>query len=387
MVWPWARRDVPPRTGLILAGGGARAAYQVGVLKAIARMRGPNSTNPFPVLCGTSAGAINATALAIYSPDFNDAVTRLLKVWGRFTVDQVFFADTLGLSKSALKMGAALLSSRYGSRHPAAFFNRRPLKQLLNRYLPCDRIQAAIDGGHLHALSVTASGYTSGQSVTFYQSAEQIVPWDRAIRVGCPAEITIEHLMASSAIPFFFEAVKINREYFGDGSMRQVAPISPALHLGANRVMVIGVRGAREDEKAREKTVGYPSVAQVAGHALNSIFLDSMDVDLERLERINRTLELIPRKYMEDGTVKLQPVEALVISPSREISKIAAAHAHRLPRALRFFLHGIGAMNRDGTELLSYLLFDQAYCRELIALGYADTIRRRDEIIEFLSPE
>ncbi len=371
------------RTGLILAGGGARAAYQVGVLKAIARMRAPETSNPFPILCGTSAGAINATALSIYSADFQNAVSRLLGVWGHFTVDQVFRSDPLGLGKSGAHWLAAMLVGGMGRHNPSALFDRKPLRELLERYLPCEGIADAIKQGHLHALSITASGYSSGQSVTFYQSAENIEPWDRAIRVGCPAEIKIKHLMASSAIPFLFKAIKINREYFGDGSMRQIAPISPALHLGASRVLVIGVRSENDEEFVRQKTLEYPSMAQIAGHVLNSIFLDSMDVDLERLQRINRTLELVPKKHMNGG-IELKPVKVLVIAPSRDIGKIAQQHAHRLPWTVRFFLRGIGGLNGDGTSLLSYLLFEKAYCRELIALGYTDTIKRRDEVMAFL---
>ena len=383
MAWLGDKKEKLSRTGLILAGGGARAAYQVGVLKAIARMRAPDSANPFPILCGTSAGAINATALSIYSADFQDAVSRLLGVWGHFSVDQVFRSDSLGLAKSGAHWLAAMIFGGLGRFNPAALFDREPLYELLNKYLPCDQIKIAIEQGHLHALSITASGYSSGQSVTFYQCVEEVEPWDRAIRVGCPTEIEIAHLMASSAIPLIFRAVKINREYFGDGSMRQIAPISPALHLGANKIMVIGVRGAKEDE-VREESTGYPSMAQVGGHVLNSIFLDSMDVDLERLQRINRTLEMIPNKHIESGAVELKPVEVLQIAPSRDIGKIAEQHAHRLPKSVSYFLRGIGAMRHEGTNLLSYLLFDKAYCRELIALGYADTIKRRDEVSAFL---
>lgn len=386
MVWLAGKKpEEQPRIGLILAGGGARAAYQVGVLKAIARMRAPESTNPFPIICGTSAGAINASALAIYSEDFQNAVSRLVGVWGNFTVDQVFRSDFLGIAKSGAHWISALLLGGLGRYNPSALFDRAPLKQLLNRSMPFERISGAIEAGHIHSLSITASGYTSGQSVTFYQSAEKIEAWDRAIRVGCPAEIGIEHLMASSAIPFFFEAVKINREYFGDGSMRQIAPISPALHLGATKLMVIGVRGDDDEDYSREKTTEYPSLAQIGGHALNSIFLDSMEIDLERLQRINRTLEIVPKKYIEDGTVSLKPVEVMAISPSRDISKIAQQHAHHLPKTIRYFLRGLGALNKDGTSLLSYLLFEKAFCRELIALGYSDTIKRRDEVMAFLS--
>lgn len=384
MGWLADKQVRDPRVGLILAGGGARAAYQVGVLKAIARMRAPLTHNPFPVVCGTSAGAINATALSIYAADFQDAISRLLAVWGHFTVDQVFRSDAIGLSKSAAHWLAAMMLGGLGRHNPTALFDRAPLEQLLRGYLPCEQIADSIANGHLHALSVTASGYTTGQSVTFYQSAEVIEPWDRAIRVGCPAQITIEHLMASSAIPFIFQAVKINREFFGDGSMRQIAPISPALHLGADRILVIGVRSQNDPEFVRQKTRDYPSMAQIGGHVLNSIFLDSMDADLERLKRINRTLELIPKKLIEDGTIKLKPVKVLEINPSRDISKIAQQHAQRLPPAVRFFMRGIGGLSSNSTSLLSYLLFDKAYCRDLIALGYADTINRREEVLGFL---
>ncbi len=388
MGWLSNNEDKSSRVGLILAGGGARAAYQVGVLKAIAKMRAPDKVNPFPILCGTSAGAINATALSVYSADFQGAVSRLVKIWGNFTIDQVFRADAMGISMSGAHWLLATMLGGLGRYNPAALFDRQPLRQLLSNYVPCDQIKHALEQGHIDALSVTASGYSSGQSVTFYQSLENIEPWSRAIRVGCPTEITIDHLMASSAIPFIFEAIKINREYFGDGSMRQIAPISPALHLGADRVLVVGVRGSNEgDGGVREKTLRYPSMAQVGGHVLNSIFLDSMDVDLERVQRINRTLEMIPKKYMEDGSVPLRPVKVMEISPSRDIGKISEQYAHRLPRPVRYFLRGIGAMSNDGSSLLSYLLFDKAYCRELIALGYADTIKRRDEVLAFLDTE
>lgn len=373
-------------TALVLAGGGARAAYQVGVLKAIAKMRAPDSANPFPIICGASAGAINATALAIYAGNFQEAVARVLRVWGNFSVDQVFRSDFLGLSKSAAHWLAAMMLGGLGRYNPASLLNREPLVELLGKHLPCEAIKASLESGSLRALSVTASGYTSGQSVTFYQSRERIAPWHRVRRVGCPAEITIDHLMASSAIPLVFEAVKINREYFGDGSMRLVAPISPALHLGADRVLVIGLSGDNGEPHRREITMGYPSMAQIAGHVLNSIFLDSMQVDIERVERINRTLELVPKRQLSSSDVALRPVDVLTVSPSRDIGRMAGDYAHRLPRSLRFFLRGIGAMGTKGSSLLSYLMFERGYCRELIALGYNDALRRKDELMAFFEP-
>lgn len=384
MAWLRDKKEVSiPKIGLILAGGGARAAYQVGVLRAIARMRAPLTENPFPIICGTSAGAINAAALSIYAKDFQDAVARLQGVWGHFHVHQVFRSDFPALSKNALHWLASMLLGGLGRYNPVSLFDREPLRELLDHYLPCDQLVDVLASGALDALSVTASGYNSGQSVTFYQSRETIEPWRRATRVGCPTNITLDHLMASSAIPFIFEAVKLNREYFGDGSMRQLAPISPALHLGADKVLVIGVKYEGDDDYVREKIDEYPSMAHIGGHVLNSIFLDGMDVDLERLQRINKTLGLIPRRRLVDGT-ELKPVEVLTICPSRDISKIAQSHAHHMPRMLRYFMGGIGAMKDDGTSLLSYLLFEQAYCRELIALGYNDTLKRREDLVRFL---
>jgi NTE family protein len=372
-----------PKVGLIMSGGGARAAYQVGVLKAVAELLPEGAANPFPVLCGTSAGAINAAAIAIYARNFSDGVRRLNFVWKNFRVHQVFRADAGGILASGLRWFAALLLGGLGKRNPQALLDRAPLRDLLMQYLPCDRIQDAIDAGAIHALSITASGYTSGQSVSFYQGSDTLAPWNRARRVGCAASITVDHLMASSAIPFLFSAVKINREFFGDGSMRQIAPISPALHLGAERVLVIGVRH-EANGAARVEEAEYPSLAQVAGHVLNSIFLDSLEADLERLRRINKTVSVLSPQHRQEGGITLQQVDVLVIAPSRDLEKIAARHAHQLPRPVRFLLRGLGGFRRHGSNLVSYLLFEKAFCRELIALGYADAMVRQQEILDFL---
>jgi NTE family protein len=376
-----------PKVGLVMAGGGARAAYQVGVLKAVAELLPAGTSNPFPILSGTSAGAINAAALAAYALDFHDAVRRLNYIWRNFRVQRVFRADAAGVAASGARWLAALMLGGLGKRNPQALLDRTPLAELLERYLPMQRIQGAIDAGALHAVSVTATGYSTGQSVSFFQGADTIAPWQRARRVGSAAQLTIEHLLASSAIPFVFTAVKLNREYFGDGSLRQIAPISPALHLGAERLLVIGVRYESGPSAAREHDPPYPSLAQVAGHVLNSIFLDSLEADLERLQRINRTVGLIPPQQRIEHGVMLRQVEALVISPSQDIERIAARHAHRLPRPVRFLLRGIGAGRRAGANLVSYLLFEKPYCRELISLGYADAMMRREELLRFLGVE
>lgn len=370
-----------------MSGGGARAAYQVGVLKAITQMLPKDCPNPFPILSGTSAGAINATALAIFARRFHEGVKRLNYVWKNFSVGQVFRADARGIAANSLRWLAAFLLGGLGKYNPQSLLDRAPLRALLEHYLPCEEIQKSIDAGALHALSITCSGYGSGMSVSYYQGADTLVSWKRARRVGAMADITIDHLMASSAIPFVFSAVKLNREYFGDGSMRQNAPISPALHLGADRVMVIGVRQESNSGQSRPEVKEYPSMAQIAGHVLNSIFLDALEADLERLQRINKTLSVIPPGQGGEHGLTLRPVDVLVISPTEDLEKIAVRHAHHLPRAVRFLLRGLGAFDRNGSNLVSYLLFEKPYCRELISLGYADAMIRRQEILDFLSVE
>lgn len=373
-----------PLIGLILSGGGSRAAYQVGVLKAISELLPKESPNPFQVLSGTSAGAINAAAVAIYAHNFHEAVLRLVRVWHNFRSHQVFRSDAIGVMTNATKWLAALMLGGLGKHNPVALLDRTPLQELLGRYLPFDRINDSLEKGYLHAIGITASGYTSGHSVTFFQGVETLQAWHRARRIGCRSEIKLEHLMASSAIPFLFGAERIHREFFGDGTMRQSAPISPALHLGAERVLVIGVRHANETETKREKTWHYPSLAQIAGHVLNSIFLDSLEADLERLQRINKTIGLIPEKKLREGNVTLRQVECFTISPSEEINDISHRYVDSLPTPIRFLLRGIGGLSKSGSNLASYLLFEQGFCRELINLGYKDTLARREELGKFL---
>jgi NTE family protein len=373
-----------PCVGLILAGGGARAAYQVGVLKAIAEIGPRHVPNPFPIICGTSAGAINGAVLAIHADRFALGVRRMARVWSHFHTARVFRSDAVGIARSGLHWLTTMMLGGLGRYNPLALLDRTPLGELLARYVDCTRIEQSIARGYLRAFSVTASGYSSGQSVAFYQGAEDLVPWQRARRIGMPTTITLDHLMASSAIPFVFPAVKINREYFGDGSMRQTAPISPALHLGADRVLVIGVRRDAEAPTQRTKTTDYPSLAQVAGYVLDSIFLDSLDADIERLQRINKTITMIPSHHLEEGRVTLRQVDVLVISPSEDISQIAGRYASELPAAVQVLLRGVGAIKKSGSALVSYLLFEQGFTNELIRLGYADTMARRDEVAQFM---
>ena len=376
--------DVPQKAGLILTGGGARAAYQVGVLKAIAEMLPRRTQNPFPVICGTSAGAFNAVTLAVYAQSFRLGAQYLEKMWKNFSAHDIYRADPLGVFNNTARWLSGLLLNGLGINklNHVSLLDSSPLAELLERAMPSEKIQENIDLGVLHALSISASGYGTGQSVNFFQSATGVLPWQRARRLGVATNIEPRHILASSAIPFIFPAVLINREYFGDGSMRQIAPISPALHLGAVRVLVIGTGQTDEQLPNRARVDDYPSLAKIAGHALDSIFLDSLEVDMERLRRINKTIALVPDEVHKH--MNMSHVDVLLISPSQSIEKIAGRHAKQLPWAIRLLLASVGAMRRNTSNLVSYLLFEKEFCRALIDLGYQDAMNRKEELMEFL---
>ncbi len=378
-VAPFPASRTKPRAALVLTGGGARAAYQVGVLKAVRDILGSPVKNPFPIVCGTSAGAINAAALAASADDFTRAVGHLLDFWESMRCERIYRTDAWHILKSGARwLRAVMLFSRH---NPASLLDNEPLRRLLERNLRFDRIQEHIDAGALYAACVTASGYSSGQSVSFFQAGIGAEAWKRNQRVGAAVSLRLEHLLASAALPFLFPAVKVHREYFGDGSMRQIAPVSPALHLGADRVLVVGTGRQSSDQAARARSNVYPSLAQIAGHALNSIFLDSLMVDIERLERVNRTVRLIPPEAMKDST--LRPVRVLFVTPSQPLERLALRFVHELPATVRFLLRPTGALTRSGSNLASYLLFEQSFCRALIDLGYQDAAAREAEVRDF----
>lgn len=371
------------KAALILTGGGARAAYQVGVLKAIREMLPEPNKNPFPILCGTSAGAINAATLAVWAEDFGVGVDQLWDVWRNFTAGQVYRADPMGVGASGARWLKRLAFGWIEQKAPRSLLDNSPLRQLLEDGLEFERIGRAIKNGALHSVSITCSGYTTGQSVSFYQGRSDIEPWRRSQRVGSSVELCLDHLMASSAIPFIFPAVHINREWFGDGSMRQVAPVSPAIHLGADKILIIGAAHP-SDENDRPVGGEYPSLAQIAGHTLSSIFLDSMSVDMERMTRINRTVALIPEEARNSHGMNLRAIDVMIIEPSQRLDSLAAKHAKSLPISIRTMLRGIGAMNSSGGALTSYLLFERSYTQALIQMGYNDTMPRREELLKFL---
>jgi NTE family protein len=383
-VKPFPAGRMKPRAGLVLTGGGARAAYQVGVVKAVRDILGSPVKNPFPIVCGTSAGAINAATLAVFADDFSRAVGNLLEVWEHMRCEHIYRTDAWHIMRTGARwLSAMMLLSRH---NPVSLLDNQPLREMLGRNLDFSKIQGHIDSGALYAVCVTCSGYTSGQSVSFFQGGSGIEGWERNQRIGAAVTLKLDYLLASAALPFIFPAVKVHREYFGDGSMRQIAPVSPALHLGADRVLIVGT-GRQMSGEARARSNVYPSLAQIAGHALNSIFLDSLMVDIERLERINRTVTLIPPDKISDSGVQLRPVKVLFITPSQPIERIAARFLHELPGTVRFILRPTGALNRSGSNLASYLLFEEAFCRALVDLGYQDTAARESEVREFFDLE
>lgn len=377
---------VLPKVGLVLPGGGARAAYQVGVLRALADLLPARATNPFPVVTGTSAGAVNATAIAVHADRFRVAVGNLERVWRNFQVGQVFRADTGSMMRASLHWLFAMLSGGWLLPPPKSLFDNSPLRELLIDQFDFTRIARAIAEGHLDAIAMSTAGYASTRSVSFFEGKSDHQSWLRTRRAGWPTQLSIDHLMASVAVPFLFPPVLLGDEYYGDGAMRESNPFSAAIHLGATRLLVVGTRNEVSPAAVAVPPL-CPTFGQIFGYMLDSLFSDGLYSDLERLTQLNQIVDKVGPVTVNtaDGAVHLRRVDMLVILPSRDLSEIARHHVSSLPRTLRVLLRTLGAMNTGGGQLMSYLLFQDTYTRELIALGYHDAMKRADDLMSFLA--
>ena len=366
-------------TALILPGGGARGAYQVGVLKAVSELT-VDGLNPFPVICGTSAGSINAAVLASHAHEFSIGVERLEQFWRGMFCARVYRTDAWTVFKSGMRFALTLLSGGMIKADPKAFLDNMPLRLFLENHLQFEGIQTALDLGALRGVAVTASGYTSATATSYFQALEDIDEWQRTRRRGQATKLNVHHLLASAALPILFPAERIGNEYFGDGGMRMVAPLSPAIHLGANRIMVIGTRDEKPDPPPESPTE-YPSAGEIGGYLMDTIFMDTLNADLARMRRINKTLELIPEERRQQ--TDLININSLVIKPSKDLRYVTQAHVNDIPRSVQVLLRTLGGWGRDW-RMASYLLFESAYCGELIDLGYTDGMNAEQEIVHFL---
>jgi NTE family protein len=385
-----SHKPAADRTALVLTGGGARAAYQVGVLKAAAEVLPKRAHNPFSIITGTSAGAINAVALGASANNFRLAVKKVEYLWSNLRVEQVYRAGYRDVARSIFRLIGSLFHRGIGVRKPLALLDSSPLGELLSQSINFNNLERRLEGGLLDAIGVTASSYDSGESVTFYQSdldGDVLPPWARSRRRGEPTRLRVEHLLASSAIPAILPATEVDGVYYGDGALRQVSPISPALHLGAERVMVVGVSGNRSLPPVEAREGHSPSLAKMVGHVFNSAFIDALENDMEHLERVNELLGILQNESPQAQTGGLKLVDFLCINPSIEIDQLVSKHIGSLPRSMRTLLNITGATPRGGgTSLASYLLFEGAFCSELIACGYQDAMDQREMLESFFQP-
>ena len=372
--------------GLILSGGGARASYQVGVLKAIAEILPQPADNPFKVICGASAGAINASLLACESDRFDEGVELLNALWSDLDTNDVHKLGILAMSKSLYRLVRSLFKGGKVQNKGWSLFDNSPLRDLLSRVIRWNRLQDRIQGSDITALSINTLGYTSGDNISFFQAAKGVKGWWRHRRVGVPVTLALDHLMASTAIPGIYPAVHIHREYFGDGAVRHAAPLSPALHLGAKKLFIIGVsHNPQEEPGPRQRTDHSPSLAQMTTHLLNASFIDAIEEDIETLMRINQIIELLNPEDVEN--LGLSKVDVMCITPSKAFDEVAERHLVCLPRSMRFVFRMLGATQTGAGSLASYLLFERPFLKEMIDTGYEDAMAMKNEILDFLATE
>ncbi len=368
-----------PKIALMLPGGGARGSYQVGVMKGIMEIF-PKNKSPFSIITGTSAGAINAVVLASYANDIHYGTARLEKFWTALRCSDVYRTDGIMIAKTMAKIIGSMFFGKLGIKAPRSLLDNTPLFHYLSKHLHLSQIQQCINNNNLDGLAITASSYDTSVAKSFYQANNTIHAWNRTRRIGIPKTISVEHILASAALPFLFPAQLIGKEYYGDGGLRMSAPLSPAIHLGAEKILVIGTRDENPiptPKVARD----YPSMGELGGYMLDTIFMDTLMADLSRLRRINRTLGLID----EDNKHKtrLKQLDTLIIKPSIDVRDVTQEHAKDIPAPVRRLLKMIGGWGKEW-RMPSYLLFEPGYTKALIELGYQDAINKKDKIIAFM---
>ncbi|HWW20700.1 MAG TPA: patatin-like phospholipase family protein [Steroidobacteraceae bacterium] len=376
------RAPIGSTVGLVLPGGGARAAYQVGVLKGIAGMFPRGARNPFPIIVGTSAGAVSAAVVATEAYRWQHAVESLERVWANFHVRQVFKVDGASMLRSGMHWLLSLVSGGVLLPPPLALFDNSPLRALLAQNIRWAGLRRSIENEDLEAVALCATSYSSASSVAFFQGGSRVTEWSRQQRIGLRTTLRIDHVMASLGVPFLFPPVQLGDEYFGDGAQRQLWPLSPAIHLGADRLLVIGVRaehGAGVNTRPRT-VVQPPTPGQLFGYMLDTLFMDQIYANVEHVQRLNSVVEVAP-----SAVPGMHKVATLVIAPSADLRVIATRHVRSLPRGLRSLLRVLGARGSAGAQLASYLMFESSFTQELIQLGYQDAMGKREDLMGFLA--
>ena len=375
--------------GLVLTGGGARAAYQVGVIQAIADFS-PVKESPFNIITGVSTGAINGSYLMSHADEFKKGAQGLWDLWLNLHSDKVYRADSMTMASLGSKwlgmLGAGgLIGNKKKINH---LLDTGPLRDLLTRELHIDRLPEFFKTGILRGACFSATNYQTGTAISFYDGVEELVPWVRSTRLGIRTALSVDHVLASCAIPIFFSPIKINGSYYGDGCIKLTSPLSPAIHLGADRIIAVGIRHPKTPNEViqlnQEPAKSKITVAEISGTLLNSVFLDSLETDIERLERINSTIALMSHEHLSKMTSKLRQIPVLALRPSQDLGELAIGTLHEFPTIIRFLLRGLGAKENKGWDLLSYLAFERAYTNQLIELGYFDTLQKKNLILEFI---
>ncbi|MDD1783741.1 patatin-like phospholipase family protein [Enterovibrio sp. ZSDZ35] len=380
---PPPSRSPVQKTALLLSGGGARAAYQVGVLKAISEWYPRVHASPFTIYCGTSAGALNATSLACHSSCFRLGVKKLTWLWSNLATQDIFQSSVSGILSHLSRQGFARMQAKYHDAPPFGLLDNRPLRHLLKRVLNFNKIDHQILSGHLHGLAVTASNYQTSKSVTFFQGQSDIAPWTRSRALGIKSQITTEHLLASSAIPIVFPATQIGHGYYGDGSVHQIAPLRPALKLGAEKVLIIDL--APKQAPPTPSIIHAPGLATLGGHLMDAIFADTLSADLEHLDRMNMLVESLDKKAADK--LALRQVDAFQLSPSSPFEPLVERYYCHMPIAVRSLMRILGISPIDDAAITSYLLFEPKYINHLIDMGYQDAQNLRSDLIGFLGIE